>query len=306
MLSYFIKRLLGIIPVLLVASLIVFLMLQLTPGDPVLLLAGERATPERIERITRDWGLDQPAYVQYFTFLGRIIKGDFGMSITRNRPVADLIRISLPITLELSLAALFVSLAIGIPAGIISAVKHGSIIDQVALFGSLLGVSIPAFWFGILLMLAFAVKLPILPTSGYGTFAQLILPAVALGTAGAALISRVMRSSMLEVMQQDFIRTARAKGLSERVVIYRHALRNALLPVITIMGLSLGWLLAGSVALEMVFARPGMGQLLVRGILMRDYPMVQGMLIFLVICVIVANIVADILIAVANPRIKFE
>ncbi len=306
MLSYLVKRLLGVIPVLLLASLLVFLMLQLTPGDPVLLLAGERATPERIERITAEWGLDQPPHVQYFSFLSRIIRGDFGMSITRNRPVSDLIALSLPITLELSLAALFISIAIGVPAGIISAVRHGSFIDQAALFGSLLGVSIPAFWFGILLMLAFAVRMPILPTSGYGTLAQLVLPSVALGTAGAALISRVMRSSMLEVMQQDYIRTARAKGLSERIVIYKHGLRNALLPVITIMGLSLGWLLAGSVALEMVFARPGMGQLLVRGILMRDYPVVQGMLIILVLCVVVANLVADILIAMANPRIKFD
>jgi ABC-type dipeptide/oligopeptide/nickel transport system permease component len=303
---YIVKRLLGMIPVLLVASLIVFMMLQLTPGDPVLLLAGERATQERIERITAEWGLDQPVHVQYFAFLSRILQGDFGMSITRNRPVVDLIGLSLPITLELSLAALVVSLLIGIPAGIVSAVRHGSLIDQAALFGSLLGVSIPAFWFGTLLMLAFAVKIPIFPTSGYGTFAQLVLPSIALGTAGAALISRVMRSSMLEVLGQDYIRTARAKGLSQKVVIYRHALRNALLPVITIMGLSLGWLLAGSVALEMVFARPGMGQLLVRGILMRDYPMVQGMLIFLVLCVIVANLVADILIALANPRIKFD
>lgn len=306
MTSYLIKRLIGIIPILLVASLIVFFMLQLMPGDPVLLLAGERATPERIERITKEWGLDQPLYIQYLSFAGKIIQGDFGQSITRNRPVSDLLKTSLPITLELSLAALFVSMAIGIPAGIISAVRHGSLIDQAALFGSLIGVSIPAFWFGILLMLAFAVRMPILPTSGYGTFAQLILPAIALGTAGAARISRVTRSSMLEVMQQDYIRTARAKGLSEKVVIYKHGLRNALLPVITIMGLSLGWLLAGSVALEMVFARPGMGQLLVRGILMRDYPVVQGMLFFLVICVVVANLVADILIAMANPRIKFE
>ncbi len=303
---YIIKRLLGMIPVLLVASLIVFMMLQLTPGDPVLLLAGERATQERIERITAEWGLDQPIHIQYFAFLSRILQGDFGMSITRNRPVVDLIGLSLPITLELSLAALFVSLLIGIPAGIVSAVRHGSLVDQAALFGSLLGVSIPSFWFGTLLMIAFAVKIPIFPTSGYGTFAQLVLPSIALGTAGAALISRVMRSSMLEVLGQDYIRTARAKGLSQKVVIYRHALRNALLPVITIMGLSLGWLLAGSVALEMVFARPGMGQLLVRGILMRDYPMVQGMLIFLVLCVIVANLVADILIALANPRIKFD
>ncbi len=306
MTSYIIKRLLGTIPVLLVATLIVFMMLQLTPGDPVLLLAGERATPERIERITADWGLDQPAYMQYFSFLGRIVQGDFGISITRNRPVMDLVKMSLPITLELSLAALFISMIIGIPAGIISAVRHGSIVDQAALFGSLLGVSIPSFWFGILLMLAFAVRMQILPTSGYGTLAQVVLPAIALGTAGAALISRVMRSSMLEVMQQDYIRTARAKGLSERIVIYKHGLRNALLPVITIMGLSLGWLIAGSVALEMVFARPGMGQLLVRGILMRDYPVVQGMLIILVLCVIIANLVADILIAMANPRIKFD
>lgn len=306
MTSYLIKRLLGIIPILLVASLLVFLMLQFTPGSPVLLLAGERATQDRIDRITAEWGLDEPPHIQYITFVSRMLQGDFGTSITRRRPVMDLMRTALPITLELSLAALLVSMVIGIPAGIISAVRHGSFVDQAALFGSLVGVSIPSFWFGILLMMFLAVKFPIFPTSGYGSLSHLVLPAIAGGTAGAARISRVMRSSMLEVVQQDYIRTARAKGLSEKIVIYKHALRNALLPVITIMGLSIGWLLAGSVALEMVFARPGMGWLLVQGILMRDYPVVQGMLVFLVLCVIVANLVADILIAMANPRIKFD
>jgi len=306
MTSYLIKRLLGIIPILLVASLLVFLMLQFTPGSPVLLLAGERATQDRIDRITAEWGLDEPPHIQYITFVSRMLQGDFGTSITRRRPVMDLMRTALPITLELSLAALLVSMVIGIPAGIISAVRHGSFVDQAALFGSLVGVSIPAFWFGILLMMFLAVKFPIFPTSGYGSLSHLVLPAIAGGTAGAARISRVMRSSMLEVVQQDYIRTARAKGLSEKIVIYKHALRNALLPVITIMGLSIGWLLAGSVALEMVFARPGMGWLLVQGILMRDYPVVQGMLVFLVLCVIVANLVSDILIAMANPRIKFD
>lgn len=304
--TYIIKRFLFIIPVIFGASILVFLLLQLSPGDPALLLAGERATEERIERIRNEWGLHHPAYIQYFFFVGRLMRGDLGMSITQRRPVTQLLRLALPITVELGIAAFIISLIIGIPTGIISAARHGTLADQVALIIALIGVSLPQFWLGILLMYFFSVRLRWLPTTGYGSISHLILPAVALGSAGAALISRVTRSSMLEVLRQDYIRTARAKGLIERVVIYKHALRNAMLPVVTIMGLSLGWMLAGSVVLEMVFARPGMGRLLVRGILMRDYPVVQGMLLFLSFCVVLANLVADIVYAFLDPKIRYD
>lgn len=304
--TYLIKRFFFIIPVIMGASILVFLLLQLSPGDPALLLAGERATAERIDRIREEWGLNHPPYIQFFYFLGRLAQGDLGMSITQRRPVTDLLRMALPITIELGIAAFFISLIIGVPTGIISAARHGTIADQVALFFALIGVSLPQFWFGILLMYFFAVRNQWLPTSGYGTLSHLILPAIALGSAGAALISRVTRSSMLEVLRQDYIRTARAKGLVEKSVIYKHALRNAMLPVVTILGLSLGWMLAGSVVLEMVFARPGMGRLLVRGILMRDYPVVQGMLLFLSFCVVFANLVADIFYAFLDPKIRYD
>lgn len=304
--TYLIKRFFFIIPVIMGASILVFLLLQLSPGDPALLLAGERATAERIERIREEWGLNHPPYVQYFYFIGRLVRWDLGMSITQRRPVTELLRLALPITIELGIAAFIISLIIGIPTGIISAARHGSLADQLALFLALIGVSLPQFWFGILLMYFFAVRYQWFPTSGYGSLSHLILPAIALGSAGAALISRVTRSSMLEVLRQDYIRTARAKGLKEKYVIYKHALRNAMLPVVTILGLSLGWMLAGSVVLEMVFARPGMGRLLVRGILMRDYPVVQGMLLFLSLCVVLANLVADIVYAFLDPKIRYD
>lgn len=304
--TYLIKRFFFIIPVIMGASILVFLLLQLSPGDPALLLAGERATDERIERIRHEWGLHHPPYIQYFYFLRRLVQGDLGMSITQRRPVTELLRLALPITIELGIAAFLISLSIGIPTGIISAARRGTIADQVALFFALIGVSLPQFWFGILLMYFFAVRNQWFPTSGYGSLSHLVLPALALGSAGAALISRVTRSSMLEVLRQDYIRTARAKGLMEKTVVYKHALRNAMLPVVTVLGLSLGWMLAGSVVLEMVFARPGMGRLLVRGILMRDYPVVQGMLIFLSLCVVLANLVADIFYAFLDPKIRYD
>ncbi len=304
--AYVAKRILFMIPVLLGTCLAVFLLLQLAPGDPVLLLAGERATPERMERIRHEWGLDRPAYIQFFYFMSRIVSGDLGMSIVRRMPVAQLLRDALPVTIELNVVALAVSLAIGIPAGVISAVRYGSLVDQTALVAALIGVSVPSFWLGIILMLVFSVQLRVLPTSGYGTFAHVVLPAIALGTAGAALLSRITRSGVLEVLVTDYIRTARAKGLAERVVIYKHVLKNAMLPVVTVLGLNLGWLLAGSVVLETVFARPGMGRLLVTGILSRDYPVVQGMLLILAVCVMLANLLADLFYAVLDPRIRFD
>ncbi len=299
-------RILSMIPVGLAITLVVFLILRLAPGDPVLLLAGPRPTPELIERIERKWGFDRPLHEQFFRYVSHLIRGDLGYSVMQRRPVTELIALSLPVTLELGLAGIGLAIAIGIPAGVVSAVRSGSWVDQLAMFASIAGISIPGFWLGLMLIYAFAVRLKWLPSSGYGTLQHLVLPAVALGTSSAALLSRVMRSSMLDVIRRDYIRTARAKGLAERVVIYKHALKNAMLPVVTILGLNLGYMLAGSVVLENVFARPGMGRLLINGILQRDYPVVQGMLLMLALSVMLANLLADITYVFLDPKIRFD
>lgn len=306
MLTYFVKRLLMMIPVALAVVLVVFFILRLTPGDPAALLAGERATPETIERIRTHWGFDRPLYVQYFLYMGRLLRGDLGISTSRRRPVASLIKTSLPITLELGIAGFLVSILIGIPTGIVAATKHGTFIDQASLFGALTGVSIPEFWFGILLIYFLGINYRLFPISGYGTLNHLIMPAIALGFRQAALIARITRSSLLEVLSLDYINTARAKGLSERVVIFKHALKNSLLPVVTMLGLRLGYMLAGTIVLEMVFGRPGMGRLLVEGLLSRDYAVVQGMLVILALGIMFANMVADLFYSVLDPRIKYQ
>ncbi len=306
MMRYLGTRILSMIPVGLAITLVVFLILRLAPGDPVLLLAGPRPTPELIERIERKWGFDRPLHEQFFRYVSHLIRGDLGYSVMQRRPVTELIALSLPVTLELGLAGIGLAIAIGIPAGVVSAVRSGSWVDQLAMFASIAGISIPGFWLGLMLIYAFAVRLKWLPSSGYGTLQHLVLPAVALGTSSAALLSRVMRSSMLDVIRRDYIRTARAKGLAERVVIYKHALKNAMLPVVTILGLNLGYMLAGSVVLENVFARPGMGRLLINGILQRDYPVVQGMLLMLALSVMLANLLADITYVFLDPKIRFD
>lgn len=294
------------VPVVLGVTVVVFLIIHLAPGDPVLLLVGERAPAEVYERVRHAWGLDRPLTVQYLTFLGNILRGELGTSIQLRRPVSELLVSAIPVTLELGLAAIALSVLIGVTAGVISAVKSGSATDQATMVGALFGVSVPEFWLGQLMMLLFAVYLKWLPPSGYGGIRHLVLPMIALGLPGAALIARTTRSSMLEVIRQDFVRTARAKGLSERVVIYRHALRNALLPIITLLGLQLGYMLAGSVVVEEVFSRPGMGRLMVKAILARDYPVVQGCLLVLAISVAMANLVADLCYVLLDPRIRMN
>jgi len=304
--TYLLRRLFLMVPVVLGVTVVVFCIIHLAPGDPVLLLVGERAPPEVYERVRHAWGLDRPLPVQYLAFLGNILRGDLGMSIQMRRPVLDLLVRAVPVTIELGLSAIALSVLVGVVVGVISAVRSGRAADQVAMVGALLGVSIPEFWMGQLLMLLFAVRLQWLPASGYGGPSYLILPMLALGLAGSALIARTTRSAMLDVIRQDFVRTARAKGLAERVVIYKHALRNALLPVVTLLGLELGYMLAGSVVLEEVFSRPGMGRLMVKAILARDYPVVQGCLLVLAISVAVANLVADLCYVMLDPRIRLQ
>ena len=293
------------IPILVGMTIIVFLILHLAPGDPVDLIVGPNVTPEVYENIRDKLGLNQPLVIQYFKFVTNLMKGDLGISILQQRPVADIIREHFPITLELGVVSLLISFGIAIPAGIIAAVKRNSWPDYICMTGALVGMSMPTFWFGLLLLYFFAYRFRLFPISGYGTWKHLVLPAITMGLTDAAVTARMVRSSMLEVVRQDYIRTARSKGLHERVVINQHALKNALIPIITLLGLRIGWILGGSVILEIVFSRPGLGRLIVDAIFARDYPVVQGAMVVLTSSIILGNILADILYAVVDPRIKY-
>ncbi|MDI6894807.1 MAG: ABC transporter permease [Bacillota bacterium] len=306
MYQYFWRRIFLLLPVLVGVTLVVFLLMHLAPGDPALLIAGQNAPPEVYERIRRSLGLDRPLYEQYLLFLARVARGDLGRSLLLNERVADLVGQALAVTLGLALAGLGLSYLMGVPVGIVSAVRSNSFVDQASMVGALVFVSVPPFWLGLILMYVFGLRLGWFPVSGHGSFAHDVLPAVTLGLGGAALVARMTRSAMLEVIRQDFVRTARSKGLAERVVIYKHSLRNAVIPIISLLGLRLGWTVGGAVTLEMVFSRPGMGRLLVNSILSRDYPVVQGVLLILAFSVMLGNLLADVLYAVADPRIKFR
>jgi ABC-type dipeptide/oligopeptide/nickel transport system permease component len=294
------------IPVVIGMTVIVFLILHLAPGDPVDLIVGPNVTPEVYENIRRRLGLDQPLIIQYLKFMKSVIKGDLGVSILQERPVIELILERLPVTLQIGFAGFLITFVIAIPTGILAAVNRNTIIDYSCMTGAMLGISLPTFWFGLLLMYFFAYKMRLFPISGYGSLKHLVLPAFALGLTNAAITARMVRSSMLEVLRQDYIRTARSKGLAEKVVIYQHALKNAMIPIITLMGLRLGWIIGGSVMLEIVFSIPGLGRLIVESILSRDYPVVQGSMIVLTSSIILANILADILYAVVDPRIRYN
>ena len=333
MLSYIIKRALGVIPVLLCVSMLVFGFVRLIPGDPALVMLGERATPENVARVREQLGLNKPVYEQYLTFLGNALHGDLGRSILRQEPVTQEIIRRFPATIELALAALLFAIAVGIPAGVISAVRRGSWFDSSSMLVALTGVSMPIFWLGLMLIYLFAVVLHLLPTGGRldaGTqlapitnlvlvdsllrgnmpvFIQglrhLLLPALALATIPMAIIARMTRSSMLEVLGQDYIRTAQAKGLMARTVVVRHALRNAWLPIITVVGLQVGILLSGAILTETIFSWPGIGRWLVDAIYARDYPIVQGVTLVIALIFVVVNLSVDILYALVDPRIRF-
>ena len=334
MTSYIIRRLLSLIPTLFGVSIIVFLFLRMIPGDPALALGGEHATEATVERIREEFGLNKPLPQQYITYMGKVLRGDLGRSILSKRPIADEIRARFPATLELSVCALIVALVVGLPAGIISATKRNSPIDNIAMVGSLLGISMPIFWLGLMLNWFFAVELGWLPSvtrldasidlqritnliivdsiltgnaeALLNGIKHLILPSIALSTISMAIIARMTRSAMLEVLEQDYIRTARAKGLIERVVTVRHALKNALLPVITVLGLQVGVLLSGAVLTETIFAWPGIGRWLYLSILSRDYPIVQGMALFITALFLVVNLLVDVSYALVDPRIRYE
>ena len=333
---YIAKRLLNLIPVLLGITLLVFAFLHLIPGDPAVTMLGDRATPDRVAALRERLGLNQPLPLQYLTFLWNLVRLDFGTSIISGVPIAQEIRVRWPATFELSLAAMSIASIVGIPAGVLAAVRKNSAVDNLTMSGSLLGVSMPVYWLGLLLIYLFAVNMSWLPPSGRlsidvgfsfkpitgfyvldallqldfkalkDVLAHLILPAVTLGTIPLAIVARITRSAMLEVLSQDYIRTARAKGLLERWVIFKHALKNALLPVVTIVGLQFGTLLGGAILTETIFSWPGIGSWIYEGILNRDYPVVQGGVVFVAVTFVLINLLVDLSYAFLDPRIQYH
>ncbi|WP_025844020.1 nickel ABC transporter permease [Brevibacillus agri] len=306
MFVYIIRRLLQMIPVLLGVILVVFLIMQMVPGDPAVLLAGEGASAETIAKIRTQLGLDQPVMVQYFRYVTDVMTGDLGTSLRSNLPVFDEIMARLPATIELAIASIFVTIVLGMVAGIISATKQYSAADITIMIIALLGVSLPSFWLGLSLIYYFSVKLQWFPVAGWGTWKHMVLPAITLGTAGAAIVARMTRSSMLDVVRQDYIRTAKAKGLREQVIIYKHALKNALIPIITVVGLQFGFLLGGTVLVESVFAINGLGRLIVDAIRMRDLPVVQGGVLIASVIFVFVNLLVDVLYRYFNKRIDLN
>ena len=302
--KYILHRILISIPVLVGITLLLFVMLNVIPGDPVALMMKEHASPDVIARVRAQMHLDDPAITRYLRFLGGALQGDFGISYKINRPVTGLILQAFPNTLILAFCAALVAWTIGIPAGVLSAVKRNGLIDHYFMGFSLLGVSMPVFWSALLMQYVFAWKLHLLPVSGFYGVKYVILPAVVLGWSSAGVIARLTRSSLLEVMRHDYIRTARAKGMREAPVIVRHALKNALLPVVTIMAIQVAGLLSGAVITESVFGIPGVGRLAVNAIETRDMPLLQGAILFATVLVIAGNLVADILYSFLDPRIR--
>ena len=332
MLQFVVRRLLLLVPILLGLSILVFVWIRALPGGPAQALLGERATDESRAAIERQYGLDKPVHIQYWSYLKTTAQGDLGTSVTTRRPVTEELKQRFPATIELTVAAMIFALVLGIPLGFVAAKRYGTAVDHGSLIVSLLGVSIPVFFLAILLKYVFAVKLGLLPTVGrisaridlahptnfylldallagdfnafWDAFKHLLLPAIALGSIPLAIIARITRAAVLDVQNEDYVRTARAKGLSPRVVDERHIFRNALLPIVTIIGLQAGLLLSGAVLTETVFAFPGMGTWLVEAIKTRNYPVLQGGILFVSLVFVLVNLLVDVLYAVINPRIR--
>ncbi len=297
------RRALHLVIVVLGVYTALFLLLRLT-GDPALLYVSEDAGPAQIQRVREQLGLADPLPVQYVRFLGRAMVGDFGLSLRYNQPALPLVLASLPATLELTAAALFLAALIGVPVGILSATRRNSVADHLSLVASLIGQCVPTFWLGIILILVLALDLGVLPPSGRGTLAHLVMPALTLGAYSIARVARLTRSSVLEVLNQDFVRTARSKGLPAPAVILRHVLKNAAIPIVTILGLSVSTLLGGAVITETIFDWPGVGRLMVQAVFVRDYPIVQGTALLIAAMVAVVTFVTDALYVWLDPRIK--
>jgi ABC-type dipeptide/oligopeptide/nickel transport system permease component len=304
---YLVQRLILAVPVLLGVSIVVFLMLHLLPGDPALaMLAGQSGiTSEDVDRIRRQLGLDQPLPVQYLTYIGRVLHGDFGESVHSHRPVLEMIAEQAGATIQLAVAAMVIAVTMGIVLGTISALRQNTWVDTLSMLIALFGVSMPSFWFGLILIYIFSLQLGWLPVTGQGGWQRLVLPAIALGMDFSAITARLVRANLLEVLRQDYILTARAKGLRNQAVIARHALRNAMIPVLTIIGLQLGNLLGGAVVIETVFAREGIGRLAVTAILSKDFPLVQGIVLVAAVVYVSINLLIDLSYATLDPRIRY-
>lgn len=313
LIRYALKRLLYFFPVILAISFLTFIMIRLIPGDPARTLAGLMASEEDVERIRIQLGLKEPIHIQFIKWFSNILNGDLGISIRTNKPVALEIFSRLPSTLELTIVGLFLAIIIGIPLGIIAAIKRGKLSDTLLTVFTLSGVSIPVFWMGLVLIYIFSLSLGILPVSGrvepiwsIEGLSHIILPAITIAAPSAGVFARITRSSMIEVLEQDYIRTAKAKGLTTNIIIFRHCIRNTLVQLSTIIGMQFGFLLGGAIVTETVFAWPGIGKLLVDAIISRDYPLVQGIVLIYSILFILVNLFVDILYGIIDPRIRYD
>lgn len=314
MFKYVVRRVVSLIPVLFFVSVIVFIITRMIPGDPAAVMLGETATEEAVERLRESMGLNDPLTVQYSHFLRDLLRGHLGDSPAYNKPVTQLIAQTLPNTLLLGFTAILLALLIAVPIGIFSACRQNSPIDYLGMLISLLGVSMPIYWLGMMLVYAFAVRINIFPAIGMGSLSEglldvvmhLTLPAICLATIPMANFARITRSSMLEVIRQDYIRTARAKGLKERVVIWKHGLKNALIPILTVIGMQISMMLSGAVLTETIFSWPGMGRLIVDAIEKRDFVVVQGTIMFLAFAFVLITLIVDILYAMFNPKVRFQ
>lgn len=313
MFEYVLRRLFAALPTLLGVLVVVFFVVHLIPGDPVAAMLGDTATSEQLARTREQYGFDRPLPEQFLIFLRNYATGDMGTSIRTRRPVIQEITSRFQHTLQLALGGVFIAVLLGVPLGVIAAVRRGSLIDLLSLVISTAGIAAPIFWIGLLLSLLFATNLGWFPSIGAGrpgdpmsVLRALVLPSLSLGLAGMALIARMTRSSMLEVLREDYVRTAKAKGLKDRMVVYKHALKNAANPIITIVGLNFGYLLGGTVLIETVFARPGIGRLLVDAILARDYPVVQGVTFVIAASFILVNLITDLVYSLVDPRVRVD
>jgi len=301
---YVFRRTLLLIPIFFIISVVVFSLIHMVPGDPIDSLLGPGSTAADRVELTKAYGLDKSLPVQYFVWMKKFLTGDMGQSIIEKQPVVDMILYNMPFTIRLGLASLLISFFLGIFLGIISSAAKNTFIDHISMIFALLGVTVPAFWLGLILMLIFSVMLGWFPVSGSGSLKTLVLPAITVGLGGAGLIARITRVSMLEMFNKEFVLLLYAKGLSKPAIIIKHIFRNALMPVITIFGLRLGWILGGAVTIEIVFSRPGIGNMLLSALYRRDYPVVQASLIFLTMAVIIGAFIADIMYSYADPRVR--
>ena len=306
MTAFILRRLLLAVPTLIGVLVVVFLLLYVAPGDPVMSMVGERADEATIARLRAELRLDDPLPVQFGNYVSGVVQGDLGRSYITDRPISQDILERFPRTLQLALAAMTLAAVVGILIGVLTAYVPGGWLDRLSLGGAYLGISFPVYWVGLILILIFAVQLRWFPPSGYGGFEYLVLPALALGMRSIAFLARMTRSSMLEMLGSDFVRTARAKGLGERAVVLRHAFRNALIPVITVLGLDFGYYLTGSILTETIFSWPGLGRYVVQAIARRDLPAIQGSVLFLSVVFVTVNLITDLAYAKADPRVAYD